>query len=189
MYLNFNYTNTLRNTYGKSKNLSIINIHGNLDTDLEDIIFGYGNQNDPKYNELLQSRDSIECLKNFKTFYYNDTNDYTNLKDFMIDEFEVIILGHSCGKSDSTLLTEIFEHKNIKKIIVYYFDKFNDGNKEEFRGKNIEISYHFEDKNKPRGLISPFDINNRIPQSPKKFDLLNEEYVVSEFDDGLISDN
>lgn len=34
--------------------------------------------------------------------------------------FQVVILGHSCGNSDRTLLNTVFEHQNCVSIKPYY---------------------------------------------------------------------
>ena len=39
------------------------------------------------------------------------------------DTFQVIILGHSCGNSDRTLLNTLFEHRNCVSIKPYYYVK------------------------------------------------------------------
>jgi len=37
------------------------------------------------------------------------------------EPFQVLIMGHSCGNSDRTLLNTIFEHKNCVSIKPYYY--------------------------------------------------------------------
>ena len=39
------------------------------------------------------------------------------------DTFQIIIMGHSCGNSDRTLLNTLFEHKNCVSIKPYFYVK------------------------------------------------------------------
>jgi hypothetical protein len=36
-----------------------------------------------------------------------------------MDSFQVLIMGHSCGLSDRTLLNIVFEHNNCRSIKVF----------------------------------------------------------------------
>ena len=49
---------------------------------------------------------------------------YRKVLSFIESEpFQVLIMGHSCGNSDRTLLNTIFEHKNCVSIKPYYYQK------------------------------------------------------------------
>lgn len=117
MLLSFNYTNTAKE-YTDS-NISYNYIHGELEHP-ENIIFGYGDELDKNFQDLLDKNDN-ELLRYVKSVKYLETRHYRELLDFLIsDPFQVLIMGHSCGNSDRTLLNTIFEHKNCVCIKPFY---------------------------------------------------------------------
>ena len=119
--LNFNYTNTA-DSYVRSYLGRTIYIHGAL-RNRESIIFGYGDELDEKYKQL-QALNENECLKNIKSIKYLESYNYQAVLEFLeADPFQVLIMGHSCGNSDRTLLNTIFEHKNCISIKPYYHSK------------------------------------------------------------------
>ena len=120
MLLNFNYTNT--SSIYRKNHLSFADnhIHGNLD-DPKSIIFGYGDELDDKFKELKEHKNNA-CLSHIKSIRYLEAPNYRNMLSFIESEpFQVIILGHSCGNSDRTLLNTIFEHPNCVSIKPYYY--------------------------------------------------------------------
>ncbi len=124
LILNFNYTYTAEFTYKLSDIGYKIHIHGDL-TDRDSIIFGYGDELDEKYQQL-QALNENECLKNIKSIRYLESANYRYVLQFLESEpFQVLIMGHSCGNSDRTLLNTIFEHKNCISIKPYYHIKKN----------------------------------------------------------------
>ncbi len=122
MLLSFNYTNTAKE-YTDS-NVSYNYIHGELEHP-ENIIFGYGDELDKKFQDLLDKNDN-ELLRYVKSVKYLETRHYRELLDFLMsDPFQVLIMGHSCGNSDRTLLNTIFEHKNCVCIKPFYHKRDN----------------------------------------------------------------
>jgi len=125
--LNFNYTKTVRE-YIKNRNLDIdlIHIHGELDNSENPIIFGFA-AGDEESKELLKENDNSYVL-NIKKFNYLFTNNEAKLKKHLEEspEFNVFILGHSCGISDKLILSQILNSKGIYKIYPFYF-KDRDG--------------------------------------------------------------
>jgi hypothetical protein len=118
MILNFNYTNTA-DSYNHPPLGYTIHIHGGLNN-RDSIIFGYGDELDEKYQQL-QALNENECLKNIKSIRYLESDNYRKVLRFLEDApFQVLIMGHSCGNSDRTLLNTIFEHKNCISIKPYY---------------------------------------------------------------------
>ena len=67
------------------------------------------------------------------------------------DEYQIYIMGHSCGISDRTLLNKLFEHQNCKSIKVFYHCK-EDGT-DNFTGLIQNISRNFNDKSKMREIV------------------------------------
>ena len=124
MLLCFNYTGTAQK-YEQHGGYIINYIHGDLDHP-EHIIFGYGDELDKDYQNLLEMNDN-NLLKNVKSVKYLETSCYHKMLDFlMAAPYQVFIMGHSCGNSDRTLLNTVFEHKNCVSIKPFYY-KRNDG--------------------------------------------------------------
>lgn len=123
MLLSFNYTATAR-MYDYS-NIVYNYIHGELEHP-ENIIFGYGDELDKHYQDILDRNDN-ELLKNVKSVKYLETRHYHDLLEFLMSApFQVLIMGHSCGNSDRTLLNTVFEHENCVSIKPFYH-KWDDG--------------------------------------------------------------
>ena len=123
MLLSFNYTATAKQ-YGNF-NLDFNYIHGELEHP-ENIIFGYGDELDRHYQDILERNDN-ELLKNVKSVKYLETRHYHDMLEFlMAAPFQVLIMGHSCGNSDRTLLNTVFEHENCVSIKPFYH-KWADG--------------------------------------------------------------
>ena len=83
---------------------------------------------DEKYQQL-QALNENECLKNIKSIKYLESNNYRRVLRFLeAAPFQVLIMGHSCGNSDRTLLNTIFEHRNCISIKPYYHKRKNGTN-------------------------------------------------------------
>ncbi len=123
MLLSFNYTGTAR-MYGNF-NLTHNYIHGEL-CKPANIIFGYGDELDKSYQDILDKNDN-ELLRNVKSVKYLETRRYREMLEFIQSApFQVYIMGHSCGNSDRTLLNTVFEHENCVSIKPFYH-KWDDG--------------------------------------------------------------
>lgn len=117
MLLSFNYTETAEMYTGD--NIRTNYIHGKLEHP-EHIIFGYGDELDKDYPTIRDKNDN-ELLKNVKSVKYLETRNYRRMLDFIESApFQVLIMGHSCGNSDRTLLNTVFEHENCVSIKPYY---------------------------------------------------------------------
>ena len=117
MLLSFNYTSTVK--LYKDPRFVYNYIHGNLECP-ENIIFGYGDELDKDYKDILDRNDN-ELLKNVKSVKYLETRHYKDMLEFlMAAPFQVLIMGHSCGNSDRTLLNTVFEHENCVSIKPFY---------------------------------------------------------------------
>lgn len=124
MLLNFNYTTTadLYIPQEENSNFIINHIHGNLNNP-NSIIFGYGDELDDKYKDILNANDN-EYLQNIKSIRYLETPNYHNMLEFIESApYQIYIMGHSCGNSDRTLLNTLFEHKNCISIKPFYYVK------------------------------------------------------------------
>ncbi len=119
LILNFNYTHTAEKWYARAQD-SIINIHGELNSHQNPIIFGYGDELDDDYKRIEKLQDN-DFLENIKSVRYHETGNYRRLLEFIESEpYQVITMGHSCGNSDRTLLHTVFEHPNCISVKVYY---------------------------------------------------------------------
>ena len=120
MLLNFNYTNTA-SIYSRSyRSFADNHIHGEI-SDSKSIIFGYGDELDDKFKELKAHKNNA-CLSNVKSIKYLEAPNYRQMLSVIESEpFQVLIMGHSCGNSDRTLLNTIFEHPNCVSIKPYYY--------------------------------------------------------------------
>ena len=123
MLLSFNYTGTAKMYDGNNIELNLI--HGDLEHP-ENIIFGYGDELDKNYQDILDKNNN-EFLRNVKSVKYLETRHYHELLEFLLSApFQVLIMGHSCGNSDRTLLNTVFEHENCVSIKPFYH-KWDDG--------------------------------------------------------------
>ena len=123
MLLSFNYTGTAKMYDGNNIELNFI--HGDLEHP-ENIIFGYGDELDKNYQDILDKNNN-EFLRNVKSVKYLETRHYHELLEFLLSApFQVLIMGHSCGNSDRTLLNTVFEHENCVSIKPFYH-KWDEG--------------------------------------------------------------
>lgn len=122
MLLSFNYTKTVEWYLINDPYCEFVMIHGSIN-DPKSMIFGYGDEQDKSFVELLNHEDN-ECLRFVKSMRYLESRNYKRVLKFIDSApFQVYIMGHSCGTSDRTLLNTIFEHRNCVSIKPYYHDK------------------------------------------------------------------
>ncbi len=138
MMLNFNYTSTPEMyLYDKA---TVNYIHGKLE-DPQSVIFGYGDELDENYKKLKEQND-FECMRQVKSIRYLEHDNYRRMLDFIESvPFQVVIMGHSCGNSDRTLLNTIFEHRNCVSIKPYYYQK--DDKTDNYSELTININRNF----------------------------------------------
>ena len=144
LFLNFNYTNTaqlyIKPRYRNQEN----HIHGEI-SNPRSIIFGYGDELDEKFKELKEHKNNA-CLSHIKSIRYLEAPNYRNMLSFIESEpFQVIILGHSCGNSDRTLLNTIFEHSNCVSIKPYYYVTDKEKGTDNYTELVQHISRNFND--------------------------------------------
>ena len=80
--MNFNYTQTAKKLYNDHNIDEIINIHGELNSENNPIIFGYGDELDNDYEriERLQNKDILE---NIKSIRYHKTKNNRSLLEII----------------------------------------------------------------------------------------------------------
>jgi len=162
LILNFNYTVTIADYLNKIRekvqDTKLINIHGNLDDEKNPIIFGYGDEEETNY-ATLEKYD--ECLRFVKTYRYSRTHNYQQFIDFVsAGTFEVYVAGHSCGLSDKTLLSEVFNNRNCTKIKLLTYNKKQDPiikiESTDYIEKTYQIGRVFKEKSEMRRKLIPF---------------------------------
>ena len=122
MLLDFNYTQTAQMYYIEKPGFTINHIHGVIERP-QSVIFGYGDELDERYKELLNQNDNT-LLNNIKSVKYLESNNYRKVLSFIEAEpYQILIMGHSCGNSDRTLLNTLFEHKNCVSIKPYFYKR------------------------------------------------------------------
>lgn len=163
LIINFNYTKTIDQVLKKDfptnpKNFfnfsETINIHGELNPSKNSIIFGYGDEMDEEYKSL-EKLNNNEVLRFMKSFGYLLNRNYKNIEAFTNTNFDVHILGHSCGLSDRLLLNEIFESDGCKNIYFHYWKKSEKENN--FIDITMNISRCFNNKTLMRKKLRSFE--------------------------------
>lgn len=166
MLLNFNYTRTAEFYVTNRSNVTVNYIHGNLN-DPESIIFGYGDELDKDYPLLKEVKDDA-CLLNVKSINYHNSDNYRNFLDFIESgPYQVVIMGHSCGNSDRTLLNTLFEHPNCISIKPYFYqiDEEND--------KYLELVKSIHRNFKDMKMMRDRVVNKRYTEPLIKFEKKN----------------
>jgi len=160
MFLNFNYTNLEVLYIDKEKPVNHrfipldIHIHGELNNPINPVIFGYGDEIEENYSKLENLQDNA-YLENIKSIKYQETDNYKQMLNFVnSDKYQIIILGHSCGNSDRTLLKTLFEHENCVSIKPYYYQYEEEGVKKDNYSDIVRnISRSFTDKKSMRDKV------------------------------------
>lgn len=160
LFLNFNYTeyylniikdleSIVNDTYTKFDSISI---HGSLESSIDDIVFGIGDEQNDFYHKI-ESFFGDSWLKNMKSFHYFRQENYQRLLGFISKgNYEVYVLGHSCSITDRTLLNMIFENESCMKINIFHHKGIDSYLKIAYN-----ISRNFSDKVKLRKVLQPFN--------------------------------
>ena len=142
--LSLNYTQTASMYASKlmeqSKNVQCIYLHGDIKQP-ETILFGDGK--DISLNgSLAAEKDNTAYDVNSKRNYYQNSGNMKILNEEMSEnEYEVFIMGHSCGKSDNCLMNKLFSNPNCKKIkIIHIGEKDYNEKLNNFKNQNIKLA-------------------------------------------------
>ncbi|WON93894.1 AbiH family protein [Sphingobacterium sp. UGAL515B_05] len=161
LFLNFNYT-----TYFESEIVKVFKdhledqftqsetlyIHGHLNSDTDNIVFGVGDENKEIYSEIESLYDD-DWLVPLKSFHYFRNEKYQQLLGFIANgDYEIYVIGHSCSTTDRTLLNMLFENDACKKIHVYHYSGINS-----YLTTAYNIARNFNDKVKLRKILQPFN--------------------------------
>lgn len=165
LVLNFNYTKTPERYISESSNAIVNYIHGNLDNP-ESIIFGYGDELDSSFKKLQDMNDN-ECMRHIKSIRYLESDNYRRMLEFVESgPFQVVIMGHSCGISDRTLLNTLFEHDNCVSIKPYYY--VNEKGKDNYLDIVQNISRNFTNPQLMRDRVVNKTFCEPLPQLNKE---------------------
>ncbi|ADY51838.1 hypothetical protein Pedsa_1271 [Pseudopedobacter saltans DSM 12145] len=166
--VNFNYTDTF-NHYKDHvieqsifRKVEINHIHGELYELKNPLIFGFGDEHDKDYL-TFEEQGNNDLFTHIKSYQYFNTPNYRNLIRFLNSgDYQVFIMGHSCGLSDRTMFKEIFDHEHCKSVKIFHYQKPDGTN--DFWEKTVNLGRHFSDKGRMRKLIVEFDEANAFPQ-------------------------
>ncbi|UTW66425.1 hypothetical protein KFE94_17520 [bacterium SCSIO 12643] len=176
MILNFNYTDSIKQYLKYVKNadrIQLVQIHGEIDSNRNPIIFGYAANNEDS-RELL-GLGNKEYLRNIKKHNYKRTNEENRLKDFLEKgDIEVSIIGHSCGLSDKLILNQIFNEPNVKTIRPYYYQSY-----EHHFETSVNIDRIMDNDENFKKVVN-FEESVIIPQTE---DLKSQELFVSKVEE------
>lgn len=165
MLLNFNYTNTADFYFPDHSSFILNNIHGKL-TKPEHVIFGYGDELDSSFKKLQDMNDN-ECMRHIKSIRYLESDNYRRMLEFVESgPFQVVIMGHSCGLSDRTMLNTLFEHENCVSIKPYYY--VNEQGKDNYLDIVQNISRNFTNPKLMRDRVVNKTFCEPLPQVSKE---------------------
>lgn len=157
LVVNYNYTEILSQYLNTdSEKNSVVNIHGTYHDENHKLVFGYGSIQDKWHRKILEENFSL-AAKNLKYIQYSRLSSHDKLVQFLNERrFNLKILGHSCGESDSTTLNNIFNHSNLNRIEIYHYLR---------KGENHDFSKDYEEKvfNIYRHRSENFQVLNFIP--------------------------
>ena len=177
LILNFNYTK-VADSYVNEKlsPFSIIHIHGDLEQ-TTNMIFGYGDELDKHYTELVDLNNNI-YLRHIKSHKYLEAENYRQLLQFVnAAPYQIYIMGHSCGNSDRTLLNTLFEHENCVSIKPFYYIK--DNGLDNYNEIAQNISRNFTNKQALRDKVVNKKYCEPLIQHTKKETLSSLDYYIS----------
>ncbi|WP_370408635.1 AbiH family protein [Tenacibaculum dicentrarchi] len=176
-FINFNYTNTI-NCYRHSVNLNLnknIHIHNSLS---EDIIFGYGDDTDEMYQKMKASKNN-SFLKYFKTFDYLKSKNYRKVLNQLatFDKYDVLVIGHSLGGTDKTILKTILDTNSCENIELLKrsdfdtderYEELNLLEKEQLKADNLfelyaNLARIFDSEASLREKVIPFEWSINFP--------------------------
>ncbi len=174
-FINFNYTNTIENYTNSSLGRNNIHIHNSLS---EDIIFGYGDDTDEMYQKMKASKNN-SFLKYFKTFDYLKSKNYRKVLNQLatFDKYDVLVIGHSLGGTDKTILKTILDDdscENIELLKRSDFDtderykELNLPEKEQLKADNLfelyaNLARIFDSEASLRKKVIPFEWSINFP--------------------------
>jgi hypothetical protein len=114
--INFNYTPTIEQYVDKTK---VVYIHG----DIQNPIFGFSDED--ALSEIANSTERIKYSKWTRSF--PQIQRVVSITE--AQKYRVLIIGHSCGQSDKSVLSTILANDNCTGIDMYYRNNDDDKDK------------------------------------------------------------
>ncbi|MBE7645867.1 AbiH family protein [Tenacibaculum finnmarkense] len=175
-FINFNYTNTIERYTNSSLGRNNIHIHNSLS---EDIIFGYGDDTDEMYQKM-KARKNNSFLKYFKTFDYLKSKNYRKVLNQLAtfkDGYDVLVIGHSLGGTDKTILKTILDDDSCENIELLKrsdfdtderYEELNLVEKEQLKADNLfelyaNLARIFDSEASLREKVIPFEWSINFP--------------------------
>lgn len=133
--INFNYTKTILNYRSDmyvnrtDSDFEIIHINGkvyksennnNYNDHYNNIVFGFGDEYSDSFNTIKEYH---TALKYYKSIEYSIRPEFSRINEILTEPYNLVIMGHSCGISDRTLLSMLTNNKNLRKIVIYCADR------------------------------------------------------------------
>ena len=109
-FINFNYTNTIEKYIKHYPRINNIHIHNSFIRRI--LFFGYGDDTDEMYQQMKATKNN-SFLKYFKTFDYLKSKNYRKVLNQLAtfkDGYDVLVIGHSLGGTDKTILKNHFRY-------------------------------------------------------------------------------
>ncbi len=132
LFLNFNYTRTLKKVY-KAK--PVIHIHNRVG---QNLIFGHGNKENSYDGDMIGSSTLDGILEFFRKDTVKPMEKYHKFfRDLNYDINEVYSYGFSYGRVDSMYIKAIIE--KVSKDTTWYFSKFEANNKAMLQIKKVKL--------------------------------------------------
>jgi len=167
--INFNYTNTIElylDKYKTNPNFEVNYVHGSLEKN--NIIFGYGNDKNRHYQDI-KNLEIDEFLTFFKTFEYLRTPNYNMVAARLLEtysNYNILVLGHSLGTTDKTLLGEVFNSSKCWYVSLFKRKDLEDKPDEvdrEFNKLTYAASRIFSREETMRKKIKNFEQSSFFP--------------------------
>jgi hypothetical protein len=173
-FINFNYTDTVTKYFRLkndsdllkySLNIKNIHVHNSLN---DNIIFGYGDDTDEEYQKIKMAKND-EFLRNFKTFNYLKSKNYRRVLNELTsfkDGYDVLVIGHSLGLTDKTILKQILDNTSCQNIeLLKRSDLKTEEGKEESHFKlYANLSRIFSLEGALREKVIPFEWSVNFPK-------------------------
>lgn len=189
IFLNFNYKNT-EALYCKN-DTKVIHIHGKIDGKSNKIIFGYGDEEDLRFDEIVEKKDNRFLKYNKAAQYGLDAEYHRFANAVLLDEnysdndendsndkpegYEVFIMGHSCANCDRAILHELFTNKHCKSITYFYHLGESDYENVANNVYRIFTNNHI----RFRSVFSPFNKDSKMPQRKSEMTIETDDANVN----------
>jgi hypothetical protein len=168
-FVNFNYTNILSKCisgFMDIKSFEIYHIHGSLENTNGNspILVGYGDDISKSFEDILSFQDYELSMQFIKPMHYGRNDTFSQILNFVNSgDFELYIVGHSCSRSDHTILSSLVNNLHCKGIRI-----FHRGHYEDYFKRSASLTIHFESRQRAKEIIFHHDLASIIPSKEIK---------------------